>query len=261
VVPTLDFDRLMAEGLSLDVEAYWGAGFLPGRYRADQPDWSYQGTARAILPEVESVLDMGTGEGGFLASLAPLPNLTVAYEEWWPTVPAAQATLRPLGVQLVVALGSADNVPRPGQQARPGLPFRAEVFDAILNRHTAFDPVEVRRIVKPRGRFLTQQVGGDEGASVRALLGLPVDERAWTAEVAVGQLEAAGWIIHEVREDHKTMWFSDIAALIGYVRTIPWAFQDLDWTSAEPRLHQLHEQSQSKPIDAISHRFLVLATG
>lgn len=257
----MDFDRLMAEGFSLDVEAYWGAGFLPGRYRADQPDWSYQGTARAILPEVESVLDMGTGEGGFLASLAPLPNLTVAYEEWWPTVPAAQATLRPLGVQLVVALGSADNVPRPGQQARPGLPFRAEVFDAILNRHTAFDPVEVRRIVKPRGRFLTQQVGSDEGASVRALLGLPVDERAWTAEVAVGQLEAAGWIIHEVREDHKTMWFSDIAALIGYVRTIPWAFQDLDWTSAEPRLHQLHEQSQSKPIDAISHRFLVLATG
>ena len=82
---------------------------------------------------------------------------------------------------------------------------------------------------------------------------------AWTADVAVGQLEAAGWVIHEVREDHKAMWFSDIAALIGYVRTAPWAFEDLDWTSAEPRLRQLHVQSE--PIDAVSHRFLMLATG
>jgi hypothetical protein len=90
--------------------------------------------------------------------------------------------------------------------------------------------------------------------------GLPVDERAWTAEVAVGQLDAAGWVIDDVREDHMTMRFSDIAALIGYIRTIPWAFEALDWTSAKPRLEQLHAQSQSKPIDAVSHRFLVLAT-
>jgi hypothetical protein len=27
--PTVEFDRLMAEGLSVDVEAYWGAGFQP----------------------------------------------------------------------------------------------------------------------------------------------------------------------------------------------------------------------------------------
>lgn len=257
--PTVEFDLLMAEGLSVDVEAYWGAGFPTGRYRADEPDWSYEATARAILAEAESALDMGTGEGGVLASLAPLPGLTVAYEGWWPTVPAAQATLRPLGVHLVVALGSADNVPRPDQRGRPGLPFQAEAFDVILNRHEAFDPVEVRRIIKPRGRFLTEQVGSDQGASVRRLLGMPKDEGTWTADVAIGQLEAAGWVIEEVREDHTPMRFSDIAALISYVRTAPWAFEDLDWNSAKPALQQLHAQSLSKPIDAVSHSFLVLA--
>jgi SAM-dependent methyltransferase len=256
----VEFDRLMAEGLSVDVEAYWGAGFPTGRYRADKPDWSYEATARAILVEAESALDMGTGEGGVLASLAPLPKLTVGYEGWWPTVPAAQATLRPLGAHLVVALGSADNVPRPDQQARAGLPFQAEAFDVVLNRHEAFDPVEVRRIVKPHGRFLTEQVGSDEGASVRRLLGLPVDERVWTADIAVGQLEVAGWLIDEVREDHTTMRFSDIAALISYVRTAPWAFEDLDWNNAKPALQQLHAQSLSKPIAAVCHRFLILAT-
>jgi hypothetical protein len=90
---------------------------------------------------------------------------------------------------------------------------------------------------------------------------LPVDGRAWTANVAVGQLEAAGWLIEEVREDHTMMRFSDIAALISYVRTVPWAFEDLDWNSAKPALQQLHAQSLSKPIDAISHSFLVLASG
>jgi hypothetical protein len=45
------------------------------------------------------------------------------------------------------------------------------------------------------------------------------------------------------------------------LRTVPRALQDLDWTSAKPRLRQLHAQSQYKPIDAISHRFQVMATG
>src|SRR5829696_9966719 len=105
-------------------------------------------------------------------------------------------------------------------------------------------------MVKPRGRFLTEQVGSDRGASVRRLLGLSDDQRLWTADVAVGQLEAAGWVIDEVREDRTPMHFSDIAALISYVRTAPWAFADLDWSSAKPALQQLHAQSLSKPISA-----------
>jgi hypothetical protein len=61
-----EFDQLMAEGLNLDVEAYWGAGFLPGRFRSDDPSWSYETIARAILAKAETALDMGTGEGGVL---------------------------------------------------------------------------------------------------------------------------------------------------------------------------------------------------
>jgi hypothetical protein len=254
-----NFDRLMAEGLNLDVEAFWGAGFLPGRLRADEPSWSYEAMARPILAEAETGLDMGTGEGGVLASLAPLPRVMVAYEEWWPTVPAAKAKLTPLGVHLVVALGSTDNVAKPDAPRRPGLPFRSGIFDVVLNRHEAFDPFEVRRIIKPRGRFLTEQVGSDEAASVRALLGLPLDERVWKADVAVAQLEQAGWVVEEVYENRLTARFSDIAALIGYIRSIPWAFEDLDWVAAMRRLRQLHALSRSRPIEAVSHRFVVTA--
>jgi hypothetical protein len=107
-------------------------------------------------------------------------------------------------------------VAQPDARGRPGLPFRSQVFDVVLNRHEAFDPLEVRRIIKPHGRFLKEQVGSEETASVRALLGLPADEHAWTADVALAQLELAGWAVEEVHEDRLTIRFSDIAALIGY---------------------------------------------
>jgi SAM-dependent methyltransferase len=256
----VEFEQLLAEGLRLDVEAYWGAGLLPERLLAESPSWSYPAMARSILSSAQSALDMGTGEGGVLARLAPLPRLTVAYEGWWPTVPAAQERLKPLGVHLVVALGSPDNVVGPDlQRRRSGLPFCSDAFDVILNRHEAFDPFEIRRIIKPGGRFLTQQVGSDEAASVRTLLGLPVDRSAWAAALAIDQLQPAGWTIDDAREDRLTMRFADIAALIGYVRTIPWAYRDLDWATVRPRLQQLHAKSQSDPIEAISHRFVVLA--
>ena len=240
--------------------ARWGAGFLPGRFRSDDPSWSYEKIARAILANAESALDMGTGEGGVLASLAPLPTLTVAYEEWWPTVPAAWSRLKPLGVHLVIALGSNDNVARAARDDRPGLPFRSEAIDVVLNRHEAFDSFEVRRVIKRRGKFLTEQVGSDEAVSIRTLLGLPINAPEWTAAVAVHQLEAVGWTIEKLQEERLAMSFADIGALIGYIRSLPWAYEDLDWASVKPRLHQLHALSQSRPIEAVAHRFVIVAS-
>ena len=98
----MEFEQLLAEGLSLDIEAYWGAGLLPERLSAESPSWSYPAIARSILSKAQSALDMGTGEGGVLAGLAPLPRPTVAYEGWWPTIAAAQERLEPLGAHLVV---------------------------------------------------------------------------------------------------------------------------------------------------------------
>src|SRR5215510_5520346 len=90
-----DFDVLLAEGLAVDVDAYWGAGFLDGRYLPEQPSWTWPELARPYLDGAERLLDMGTGDGGWLRALEPWPPCTIAYEEWWPTVPTAVRTLRP----------------------------------------------------------------------------------------------------------------------------------------------------------------------
>ncbi len=255
----MEFDALVNEGLSVDVEALWGAGFLRDRYRPGRESWDWAAEVRPLLDGADRALDMGTGEGGVLASLAPLPPVTVAYEAWPPTIPAAVATLRTHGVHLVQTLGSADNTSLEGSP-RPGLPFADGSFDVVLNRHEAFDPAEVRRITRPGGTFVTQQVGSDEATSVRALFDLPIDGRSWNAQIAVDQLSAAGWRIEDVRQERPLSEFIDIAALIAYVRSLPWAYADLDLTAALPRLRQLHEQSVRRPIPAVSHRFLIRAS-
>ena len=130
----------------------------------------------------------------------------------------------------------------------------------MVDRHEAFDPAEIRRITRSGGSFVTQQVGSDEAASVRALFDLPTDQPAWDASVAAEQLAAAGWRIEDVREERTLSEFADVAALIGYVRSTPWAYADLDLDLAVPRFRQLHEQSLRRPIPAVTHRFLIRAT-
>ncbi len=168
---------------------------------------------------------------------------------------AARSTLSPLGVSLVVALGADDNTTT--VRSRPALPFADDAFELVLNRHESFDAADVCRITKPGGRFVTQQVGSDEAASVRRLLDLGDLGPVWSLDVAVRQLQGVGWRMERVLEDHPPLRFSDIAALVAYVRSTPWAFPHLDWDVACGHLRRLHEQAPITPLEAMSHRFLV----
>lgn len=253
-----DFEAVLAEGLAVDVESHWGAGFLAGRYLPGQPPWSWEDVVRPRLDRAGSCLDMGTGEGAVLAGLQPLPALTVAQEEWLPTVPAAAATLRPLGVHLVVARGATENTA--DQSSSPALPFRDEAFDIVLNRHEAFDPAEVRRVLRPGGVFCTQQVGHGETTSIRALLDLPPLPGSWDAAEGTRQIRFAGLEVGDAQDCRQPARFADIAALIAYVRSVPWEVPEFEPDRFRRILARLHERCLDEgAVTAITHRFLVVA--
>lgn len=255
---TAQFETLLAEGLAVDVEARWGAGFLDGRYVPSEPSWTWPQIARPYLAEAGRLLDMGTGDGGQLLMLEPLPPFTVAYEEWWPTVPAAIETLRPYGVDLVVCLGSDDNIAT--RRTRPALPFADATFDVITSRHEAFDADDITRLLRPGGHFVTQQVGGDEEASVREMLGLAAQTEPWTLAEARAQLESAGLVIVDAGEERQAARYTDIAALIAYVRSTPWSVPEFDPVEMRTRLSELHERCvRDGSVDAVSHRFWIVA--
>jgi SAM-dependent methyltransferase len=237
------FDELLAEGTAVDVST-WGAGFLPGRYREEPPPWEYAAIAGRYLRDADALLDMGTGDGSKLLALGPLPPRTVAYEEWAPTVPAAARTLRPAGVPLVRCQGSTENT-EPPEPGRPALPFRDGAFDLVVNRHEAFAPADVRRILRPGGVFVTQQVGGDHGAELRRLLGYDAPPPAsWDLAQARRQAEAAGLVVLDGAEAALESGCADVGALVAYLRSVPWYVPDFTVTRYRERLHALHRRGE-----------------
>jgi SAM-dependent methyltransferase len=100
---------------------------------------------------------MDTGGGERLAAIVgPHGVRGVATEEWAPNVPVARARLAPLGIDIVRGASSA-------------LPFSDACFDLVLNRHGALNAVEVDRVLRPGGWFVTQQVRDGRGWNWREL--------------------------------------------------------------------------------------------
>ena len=108
--------------------------------------WDYEGRARELARDAASVLDMGTGGGEvFERILAGQRGQVAATEGWAPNVPVAAQRLRRLGVSMVHALNLT-------------LPFAAESFELLLDRHEELSPADVARVLCKGGRLLTQQV-------------------------------------------------------------------------------------------------------
>ena len=124
----------------------WTFDFEP-RHLGPPLPWSYEDLVRAHARGTTSVLDLGTGGGERLAAMRDgLPQRVVATEEWPVNAPVARALLAPLDIDVVHAADESS-------------PFATRSFDLVINRHSAFDPSEVARILRPGGAFVTQQVG------------------------------------------------------------------------------------------------------
>lgn len=238
------FDELLAEGESVDVST-WGAGMLAGRVVEELPPWRYPDLLRRYLDSAGSVLDLGTGDGGKLLDAAPLPAHAVACEGWAPTLPAAVSNLRPAGVAVVHCEDGPENTDPAPDPNHPSLPFRDSSFDLVVDRHTSFDPADVRRVLRPGGTFVTQQVGSRHGDEVRALLGLPpADAVTWDLTTAVEQVTDAGFELVDSGEAFPRMRWTDVGALVAYLRSIPWYVPDFTVSAYRDRLRELHESGR-----------------
>ncbi|HRI56187.1 MAG TPA: SAM-dependent methyltransferase, partial [Anaerolineae bacterium] len=162
----------------------------------------------------------------------------------------ARGRLEPLGVQVVTAVPDA------------ALPFADERFDLVINRHESFDAGEIRRILKPGGRFITQQVGGRDNLTLNELL---QDQVAfefidWSLAVAVQQLETAGLRVIEQMEAFPATRVADIGAVVYYLRAIPWQIEGFSVERFRDKLAALHEQiMHDGPLVLHSHRFYLEA--
>ena len=123
-----DYGRLVAEAVAAPVEG-WDFSWFDGRATEERPPWGYARLLGERMAGASAALDIETGGGEVLASVASVatvarpPALLVATEGWWPNVEVARSRLRPLGAHVVAVADS------------PTLPFVDASFDLVVSRH------------------------------------------------------------------------------------------------------------------------------
>jgi SAM-dependent methyltransferase len=246
---------LLAEADARDMSG-WDFGWLGSRMTSSGLPWDYPAIVGGWVSRSTSVLDMGTGGGEFLARVHGLPPRTVATEGWAPNVRVAAQRLSAVHISVVHDEGATDNLEQRDRDARGRLSFRDESFDLVHSRHEAYNPGEVRRVLRSDGAFLTQQAGSG-GTDAGALLGVPRPHESFDRAFAVEQLREAGFVVVDGDSAVEAMTFADIGAFAWYLNVIPWIVPGFTIEGYRPRLLELHERGT--PLVIRATRFWLLA--
>lgn len=211
--------RLLAQWQAEERQPFigWDFSYLAGRMIEDEPPWDYLGRAAELMAHAASALDIETGGGEKLLSLrAHWPPRLMATEEYPPNLALAHTRLEPLGVQ-VVDVHCTEVDP---------MPFAGGEFDLVLNRHGAFNSAEVARILAAGGTFLTQQVDSHWAEDLQALFGASPQWPDATLACYAPLLEAAGLELVQAQEWTGRLRFTDVGAIVYYLKAIPWEVPD-----------------------------------
>jgi SAM-dependent methyltransferase len=191
----------------------WDFSHLDGRMLEEQAPWSYSSRAAELMHNSSAVIDLGTGGGERLLKLRPdWPKKVVATENHPPNFKLATERLSPFGAKVVDVRLADDGL----------MPFVDGEFDLVLNRHAGFNAKEVARVLAPGGTFLTQQVHGLWAYDLLAVFGAKPQWPEATLGKYVPQLKAAGLTIIDTQEWSGRLSFTDVGAIVYYLKAVPW---------------------------------------
>lgn len=244
------FDDLVNEAADVDVEG-WDFSWLNGRATEERPSWGYAKMMAKRMAAASAALDIQTGGGEVLASVPRFPALTVATESWPPNVARATRLLHPRGVAVVAH-----------DDAEP-LPFAENAFDLVVSRH----PVdvwwqEVFRVLRPGGKYFSQQVGPRSVAELTEFLMGPQPGGNSEREpgVAMAAAQSVGLTVTDLRAESLRTEFFDVGAVIYFLRKVIWIVPGFTVDGYRAKLKALHDQiTERGPFTATTRRFLIEA--
>ena len=245
----MSFEQLVAEGAAAPVEG-WDFAWFEGRATEERPPWGYARLMGERMARAGAALDIETGGGEVLATVARPPALLVATEGWWPNVAVARTRLQPIGAR-VVAVSDA-----------PALPFTDASFDLVVSRH----PVvvlwrEIARVLRPGGTYLSQQIGpGTNRELTDFMMGpRPVNQSRSAASARRGA-ESVGLEVVDLRECALRVAFFDVGAVVHFLHKVHWTVPDFTAGAYEAPLRRLHARIEREgPFVSTAQRLLVEA--
>ena len=229
----------------------WDFSHISGRCEEAPLPWDYKSVIAKYINSEMEILDYDTGGGEFLLSLKHPYSKTAATEGYPPNVALCSEKLLPMGIDFREA------------DCRKELPFEANSFDIVLNRHGDINEKEISRVLKKGGRFITQQVGAENDRELVNLL-LPHIKKSpfpdQYLDIISERLKKAGLSIVEKQECFKSIKFFDVGALVWFARIIEWEFPGFSVDGCLGRL--LHAQKiieEKGCVEGRIHRFMVVA--
>jgi len=192
----------------------WDFSYIKDRTWTDEnKTWSYMDRAAELLRQSKSAIDLDTGGGEKLLELRPYwPTKMWATESYPPNFKLATERLSPLGVKVFDVEMTCDGP----------MPFADSEFDVVLNRHGSFNPNEVGRVLAPGGTFYTQQVHARTNWDLQAVFAATTPWPNAKPEYYLPRLRATGLEIVQVLESIGKQGFTDVGAIVFYLKAIPW---------------------------------------
>jgi SAM-dependent methyltransferase len=229
----------------------WDFSYLDGRMIEEQAPWSYSSRASELMSRASAMVDLGTGGGERLLKLQKYwPKKVVVTEEYPPNFRLATERLFPFGVQVVDVRLADDG----------SMPFSDEEFDLVLNRHSGFNAKDVARILAPDGTFLTQQVHGLWAYDLLAVFGAKPQWPDSTLGKYVPQLKAAGLTIADTREWSGLLSFTDVGAIVYYLKAVPWLVPGFSVKTHSKNLLTLQSRLESgESLAFVARKYLIEA--
>ena len=229
----------------------WDFSHIDDRYEEEESlPWDYAAIIREVLKDEMKLLDYDTGGGEFLLLLQHPYENTAATEGYPPNVQLCKEKLLPLGIDLRECSDCSH------------IPFEDASFDIIINRHGDFDPAEIRRLLKPGGIFITQQVGCDNDRELVEMV-LPGIEKPFShlyLEEQRKAFEEAGFEILQADEAFRPIDFYDVGAFVWFARIIEWEFPGFSVDRCFDRLLQMQETIEREgKVSGTIHRYLIVA--
>ncbi len=230
----------------------WDFSHISKRYiEEDKLPWDFKALIKNYLTDEMNLLDMETGGGEFLLELQHPVSKTSAIEGYKPNVAFCKNKLLPLGINFKEADGGSI------------LPFDDNQFDIVTNRHGDYTCLEVKRVLKTNGLFLTQQVGAENDRELIKLLQPEIKEAAFPnqyLDIRKQELEETGFEILACGEVFQPIKFFDVGTLVWFAKIIEWEFVNFQVDNYLDNLYKAQEiLERDGVIEGKIHRFYIAA--
>lgn len=229
-----------------------GWDFSKLKVRFEGALWDFNEEIKKKSRSSDILLDIGTGGGENLLTIASsflfLTGIDLSYE----MIGSAQTNLKKAGVSNV----------RFSQMSSDKLEFPAEYFDVVTCRHAPFSSIEVARVLKKDGYFLTQQVGERDKVNLKRAFkrGQVLEENGVLLARYVQEIEELGFSKVQHFEYDATEYYQrteDLIFLLKHAPIIPNFGEEVN--DFELLAHFIKENLTEKGIRTNSNRFLIIA--